>query len=340
MPAQTQAEYYFEKWSSDPKAAHAFISSQIDDPTTDLVESSWLDYKDGSSLWFKNKMPVSLDERRGEIMRQLGEYISAFGNTSGGLLIWGILSPNRIPVKSSYCQDVGAHVAICESLFREATDPPVSGVRFLAIPNPGKKPKGYVVALIPKSEHGPHRSNVKPERTFWMRTSDSCDPIPTGMLRTMFYPKIEPYCKLEATCTILDGGSEGYIRPSIAFRIVNIGNASAERPVIALNQMIWGYSAEFHSLTGWTFSNNERVFRSPETIHPGLRSDVGSFFSRVPVELKQFRKIPSAFELTIFSRDSRPLHWKGILINEDLKMIPARLGRTNLVLNFCIEVQE
>ena len=320
MLAETQAEYSYKQWAADPAVAHAFLVAQVNNPATAFSESDWLDYKVGYHLWFKNGNPVTPQERRNEIMSQMGKYISAFSNVSGGLLIWGIKCGQRIPDAISYTQDVNEHVAECEKQLRTVVDPPVPGVKFLALPNPANPPEGLVVMYVPKSEYLPHQSKMEP-RTFWMRTSDSCDPIPTGMLRTMFYPKVAPRCRLIATATITKAAGGDNIAASIDITVCNDGNASAEHPVLRIvSAQIMGVGnlrCQAAS-AAWQFINQGLTIRSDHILHPGESQSVGLLATPLAYHPDILFGKNMSFEITIYARDAEPVTWSGSLPASEL----------------------
>ena len=223
----TQAEHYFFKWEEDPISAFNFIADQIASGDPVLIENEWLDFKEAAPLWYQNGQSVEKQSRRDKVRKQFAELLSAFSNTSGGLLIWGVRSPHRIPECLSLACDVNELKVLSESMVRELTDPPVLGVRCLALPNPIRTTEGILVVFVPLSRHRPHRATVG-ERIFFMRVQDSCDPIPTSMLRTMFYPQIEPFCQIESSLSLSMKKSESTFNVRLNFSIKNRGSGSAE----------------------------------------------------------------------------------------------------------------
>ncbi len=94
----TQAEHYFLKWEDDPISAFRFIADQIESGDPILIENEWLDFKAAAPLWYQNSQLVEKQKRRDKVRVQFAELLSAFSNTSGGLLIWG----RRMPRQNSH----------------------------------------------------------------------------------------------------------------------------------------------------------------------------------------------------------------------------------------------
>jgi len=150
----TPAEHYFLEWEDDPTSAFRFIADQTESGDPVLIENERLDFKVAAPLWYQNGQSVEKQSRRDTVRKQFAELLSAFANTSGGLLIWGVRSPRRIPECLSLASDVSELKVLSESMVRELTDPPVIGVRCLASPNPIRTTEGILVVFVPSSRQG------------------------------------------------------------------------------------------------------------------------------------------------------------------------------------------
>jgi hypothetical protein len=77
---------------------------------------------------------------------------------------------------------------------RDATNPPVLGVEYLSYPGPTQA--GFVVCLIPESQHKPHRAEFDGQH-YYYRAGDDFLRAGPSLLRTLFYPQIQPNLWLE-----------------------------------------------------------------------------------------------------------------------------------------------
>ncbi|MBI5091444.1 MAG: ATP-binding protein [Candidatus Hydrogenedentes bacterium] len=118
----------------------------------------------------------------------LAKAISGFGNSAGGVIVWGI--------DCSRVQDA-ADVANCEFPLEDAkrfkswlegavsgcTFPPHTGVVHASIDN-GRDSQGFVVTLVPQSMQAPHQ--VVRGTQYYMRAGSDFVPVPHQVLSGMF----------------------------------------------------------------------------------------------------------------------------------------------------------
>ena len=139
-------------------------------------------------LDFKRSSNNGIDQRLSDNDRNnLAKAISGFGNSEGGVIVWG--------VDCSKDKD-GADVAKCEvmlnnpvrfaSLLQGAisgcTIPPHSTVENHVIQVDFEK--GFVVSLIPKSNYSPHQ--MLPKKQYYIRAGSDFVPTPHDVLAGMF----------------------------------------------------------------------------------------------------------------------------------------------------------
>ena len=118
----------------------------------------------------------------------LARAISGFGNSEGGLIVWGVdcspdgsgidLARARVPIT-----DPQRFVGWLEGAVSGCTLPPHPGVLHHAIIPTGST-EGYVASLIPRSERAPHQVVGTPQ--YLMRAGSSFLPVPHGVLAGMF----------------------------------------------------------------------------------------------------------------------------------------------------------
>lgn len=111
-----------------------------------VQESLHLEYKDSRAI---------LD---GEFRDKLTKQISAFANSDGGLLIYGVQEQRNLPV----CIDDGVEHKLCsreriESLILNGVSPRIEGIRIGVLPV--STGTSICAIEIPKSFHGPHQSS-------------------------------------------------------------------------------------------------------------------------------------------------------------------------------------
>lgn len=124
----------------------------------------------------------------------LAKAISGFGNSEGGVLVWGVdcsedldyadVAKAKFPI-----QNVKRFVSWLEGAVSGCTVPPHPGVRNRPIPI-DKKGNGFVVTYIPKSNHAPHQ--VVGKLQYYMRAGSDFVPVLHGVLAGMFGRRPQP----------------------------------------------------------------------------------------------------------------------------------------------------
>lgn len=139
-----------------------------------IPESRTLDYK--------LEVHLPTDAGNKEFLRD----ISAFANTVGGYLIYGISEAEGMPVgiKGVEVDDFDKMKLRFENLLRTGVDPPIRGVDFVAVEV--RDSKKAVVVKIPKSIARPHAVKIKKHFRFYGRNSSGVYPLEVDDLRQAF----------------------------------------------------------------------------------------------------------------------------------------------------------
>jgi len=170
-----RAEDIFNKIKADGlKAIDEFI-------VTRKSEELFLDFKRSSD----NGSGKSLSQNDRD---NLAKAISGFGNSEGGVIVWGVdcsSDNNNADVAKAkvLITDVKRFVSLIENAISGCTVPSHSGVRnhYISIDD---KDNGYVITYIPKSENTPHQ--VIRKNQYYMRAGSNFEPVPHSVLAGMF----------------------------------------------------------------------------------------------------------------------------------------------------------
>lgn len=134
--------------------------------------------QEGVSLDFKEKA----DPRDGRLSRDdrqaLAENLSAFANSAGGLLIFGIEAR-----KDSEGVDAASNAKPISQLARFQSEvthavgdlllPRHDGIEVVAVADPAGKDTGYLAVWVDRSERRPHQSQAAKDRRYYKRAGDS-----------------------------------------------------------------------------------------------------------------------------------------------------------------------
>lgn len=306
--------------------ASAFYNQIIsaDDPGAFLesligrTEEDWLDFKGFS----KN---TSLAQQAKDIRKIWAENLSAFANTAGGLLIWGIRAQHDKAKHVSVASELALFPeptvlkTTLQNLHLEATDPPVAGVQIHCYPAPsGNGTEGFVVCYIPESEYKPHCAKLG-DKAFFMRFGDKTKVPATSVIRSLFYPKLNCRLAVDIRGVRLQDGT-----PLFTLNVINAGPATADDLLITCAVSIPNQAPPLNDITFHNIDDKEFVYidllwepaahtethlltdsgaglRSKHPIHPGMVWIVGTcrpHLSYIPEKIM--------FECNVFLRGMGP----------------------------------
>ena len=184
IPPRSRGEELFERIKSEGESA---IQKLVDDRAS---EELFLEFKNAH----KNGEGHVLS---GPDRKNLARAIAGFGNSEGGIVVWGVTCKNIDGVDlpslnktdpSCYIADVNAFVSKLEGAVSGCTLPIHPNVTHKAIPLNDTSAKGFVVTYIPKSTYIPHQAVVAGEKDYkyLIRVRSNFESAPRGVLSAMF----------------------------------------------------------------------------------------------------------------------------------------------------------
>lgn len=187
----------------------------------------------------------SADNGFGKVIHQndrenLAKAISGFGNSEGGVIVWGIdcskakdgadVAHSKTPV-----QNVKRFVSLLEGAVSGCTVPPHTTVKQHDIIT-GDKGDGFVATLIPKSDHAPHQVavNGKSQYHYYIRAGSNFEHTPHAVLAGMFGRRPQPNVFHDFTLLPAEIVNEK-IKITVYFAIYNKGPGIASDLFININ---------------------------------------------------------------------------------------------------------
>lgn len=260
MPDHSRARLFFEETLARRENAFQALCNLIGAEEPE-AENSWRDYKEAGFIGQTDNR----DKENESVKRTWSENLSAFVNTGGGVLIWGLHTKGNIPDKLSLAQNCVDLADRLRTLLKDATDPSILGVEIEAIRASPESTAGIVLCHIPSSSFAPHQA-LWGERLYFIRVQDSNLPCPQPLLRNMFYPRTGPKLIPQARVSVSEGDDKK-LHIGVYVVLQNKGSASAEKiHVEALGRSDRGL--ECHPARLWTARQFTDGYDCATSIHP------------------------------------------------------------------------
>lgn len=109
--------------------------------------------------------------------KTLGKTLSAFANSEGGLLVWGVDAREVDGIDKLIDKHPIANLAafqskVCHAI-SELISPPIAGIQIQVIPAANQPGAGYLAIYVPSSDRRPHMCTYSSERGFFFRNGHS-----------------------------------------------------------------------------------------------------------------------------------------------------------------------
>jgi hypothetical protein len=224
-----------------------------------VTEELFLDYKQAATKSFSTLDPSD--------RRNLAKAVSGFGNSDGGIIVWGVgchaSSSGDIPFDAPVGDPI-AFKSLLDGIVGGVTLPAHSGVENLPLQLPGGT--GYVVTHIPQGLNVPYRVLVKNEKEeYYIRAGSSFLPTPHAVLAGLFGRA--PHSVLEIRLKFRDAqfGVQG--KPAVLrFRVTltNRGRGLAKGVFLSIDvddraDCIIRRAIDHRRWSDWTTKNHHRA---------------------------------------------------------------------------------
>lgn len=256
-------------------------------------ETPYIDFKENRS-----EDPAKRFETSSELSKNgrhvFGKLASAFANSDGGLIIWGVEAKDNQPIMRRPMSDPGGFVQSLNAQTANVLEPGLPGIQHLPIDDP-ELGGGYVVTYIPRSEIRPHMC-VQGERTYYMRVGSSSIPMPHFAVRDAVLARARPTLRLSSLPPSLAGANAAN-RPGVTqytarttLRIANVGPILARYCAFALSDsdgsiQFRPFGADGRPVTvdeepGGAENWSGRLYSlGQEVLYPGMSLDVGELIA-------------------------------------------------------------
>jgi len=199
------------------------------------------------SLEFKTKgfsVPPAPPAQPGKLndddKRNLAKSISAFANTDGGCLIFGISTKDGKGTEADRAkkpepiEQLAAFKRSVEAILKDVTNPAVPNIELLDIEDAAGSDRGVLAIRIPQSIGRPHRACMGPEH-YYMRVASRSDIMPHSILAALMGRVPQPRLSLRVTLWMQDSETAPF-QPSLRFllELENFGRGTARQPALRI----------------------------------------------------------------------------------------------------------
>ncbi len=238
MPNRTWADYLVEQLETrDEERRCDLIHDFVQQGRAEDVYLDFIVKSDASKASLDN------DDRR-----NLAKAISGFAHSDGGILVWGV-DARRKDHGDSESPDVAqglqpiANLSAFQSnlnqYLRDATTPPVDGVRNLSVREKHDGDKGYVVTYVPVGLTPPYRATIC-NNNFYKRSGSTFYRMEPYDIRDVVFRFSYPKVKLKFAREDLQKDSAIHVY-SLAITVRNEGPQALEKwkLVVEVPQVLW-----------------------------------------------------------------------------------------------------
>jgi hypothetical protein len=198
------------------------------------------------TLDFKQKRTPAVSTLEADDKATLAKAMSAFANTSGGVIVFGIEAskvvsgqPDRVQaVRHIHQLDVFQQAV--DNALRQLTDPPIRGVELHRIEDPKNPGQGVLAVFVPQSDASPHRvvgSKSEVNDRYYQRAGTSSTVMPHAMLAALFGKRPHPDVRLTIALRIVRQDGPRFALGA-EFYLSNAGRGVARQPAVVFEDRI------------------------------------------------------------------------------------------------------
>jgi len=232
---------------------NSYLIEDIDSLIKNEVEENlYLDYKRSEAL--TNKKEIAKD-------------VSAFANSAGGLIIYGIEEGNHKPLKYSFIDGNKITKEWLEQIINSNIQRRINNIEIFPIRYNGEVEKTIYVVKIPESFNAPHLSNDK----FYRRYNFESIPMLEYEIRNLYNKKNKTVLEIGETIITIGGNSmknkneihkDHYSEYNIAFQVKNISLGIEQLYKLEIHLPDFMKSADYNKLNDYFIreENGYKIF--------------------------------------------------------------------------------
>jgi hypothetical protein len=243
-----------------------------------------------------------------EDKQNLGITLSAFANSMGGLLLWGVDArrdmTSGLDVISDFypIADLKRFESEARTVASEALMPRISNVEIRAIAEPTDSGIGYLAMYVERSDRRPHRCEIKDVKDYYRRSTSSSRMMEHFEIEDAFKRVQVPELEVDWSAREILRGPRN-LSAEVQFRLKNSAMQTARFPYFGIKNLS---SGKLTSLTGGMSPEGYKIIHGQENDYTyfsgGVDAVVNPEMSRpflainVEVEFAGDRSTPKTIE--------------------------------------------
>lgn len=325
----TVSEVFFDRLLKKKSSAFSALSKLVsaeeeENQWRDFKEANWLRTADGKTNFqdevleeFAKRAEKQRIPKLNELKSIWSQYLGAFANSDGSILIWGIKAPKRKAESLSLAPDAEGFADWLREQQANATEPAIQRVRIEAF-REGREKQGFVVCRVPRSSLQPHRSLWSPGRYF-ARFDDGNRELTAALLRRMFHPQVAALLvpQLKFRFVMADRA----VAVCCEVRLQNKGMASALNALVVIKAKFCSF-ADISPENGWrprSYGTDDRL-TTELVIHPGEVVPCAGIATRSPISWNRDPLPDLEVQFTIYAANTSALEGKRIIPANEWEM--------------------
>lgn len=238
-------------------------------------EGVYLDFK--ASKDPDTRQPTSTLTPKGE--EHLAKLISAFANTLGGVIVWGVAEQNKRAAVPEPIPDVAMFVRALETAVPKCAAPAVIGVRSHPI-FVGGGSSGYAVTYVPRG-HTAHQCVNGGAYNYWNRNAESTTVLDHVRVEALIMSRARPELTLFISSSRVRIRMDGIQYLAVTLGVQNAGSVVARDVALSVSMSDLDLAVEknaaaegeiVHIVTASGEIQTAKLFALPssEVVHPGV----------------------------------------------------------------------
>ena len=172
----------------------------------------------------------------------LGQLLSGFANSSGGLVIWGIYAQKNedgLDCAKALCpiQNIELFHSEAQTLCGQLLMPRYDGVQLNVIPAGNDPGRGYLIINVERSERRPHRCEAAGEKQYFKRAGDSFFAMEHYDIEDAFKRTTTPEITFTLVPITVDSSKQGdkmVRRITFSAKLTNVGDVVCRFPYLEI----------------------------------------------------------------------------------------------------------